>query len=124
MSVYLQFRSNKPMATRSIIEYFSSIPAPRIERRKKHKLIDIFFITLCGVISGAEGWVGISEYGQTKEAWLTKILGLENGIASHDTLGNVFGMIEIEQFERCFISWVQNLSDLSQGEIISLDGRG
>ena len=36
-----------------MIDHFSSIPDPRVER--KHKLIDI--ITLCGVISGADGWV-------------------------------------------------------------------
>jgi len=85
--------------------------------------LDIFFITLCGVISGADGWVAISEYGKAKEEWFKEVLGLENGIPSHDTLGNVFGMIDIEQFERCFISWVNDLQELSEGEVISLDGK-
>lgn len=84
------------LLTASIIEYFFSIPAPRIERGKKHKLIDIF-ITLGAVIAGADGWVSVSEYGKAKPDWLTKVLGLENGIPSHDIFGNVFAMIDTEQ---------------------------
>lgn len=111
------------MPTGAIQKHFSSISDPRVERGKKHKLIDIFFITLCGVISGADGWVAISEYGKAKEAWLTEVLGLENGIPSHDTFGNVFGMINTEQFESCFMNWVNDLRELSHGEVISLDGK-
>lgn len=51
------------------------------------------------------------------------MLGLENGIPSHDIFGNVFGMIEIEQFDRCFINWMNDIRELSAGEIISLDGK-
>jgi hypothetical protein len=38
----------------AIFEYFSDIKDPRIERRKRHKLIDIITITICAVISGVE----------------------------------------------------------------------
>jgi len=63
--------------TASIIAHFSSIPDPRIERGKKHKLIDIVFMTLCAVISGADGWVAVAEYSKAKAEWLTKLLNLE-----------------------------------------------
>jgi hypothetical protein len=43
----------------SIIHHFSSIEDPRRDRHKKHLLSDIFFITLCATISGADNWVAI-----------------------------------------------------------------
>ncbi|MBD2771402.1 transposase family protein [Iningainema sp. BLCCT55] len=39
------------------------IEDPRIERTKRHKLIDILTIAICAVICGAEGWVDIEIYG-------------------------------------------------------------
>ena len=40
----------------SLQEAFSSLEDPRIERHKKHNLLDIIILTICSVISGAEGW--------------------------------------------------------------------
>ena len=109
--------------TASIIEHFSSIPDPRIDRRKLHKLQDIFFITLCAVICGADDWVSIEQFGEAKEAWLTEVLKLENGIPSHDTFGNVFAAINTEQFSECFSRWAADIADLGEGEIIAIDGK-
>lgn len=109
--------------TASIIEHFSSIPDPRIDRRKLHKLQDIFFITLCAVICGADDWVSIEQFGEAKEAWLTEVLKLENGIPSHDTFGNVFAAINTEQFSECFSRWAADIAELGEGEIIAIDGK-
>lgn len=109
--------------TASIAAHFSSITDPRIDRRKRHKLGDIFFITLCGVICGADDWVSIEEFGKAKEAWFTDILGLKNGIPSHDTFGNVFAVIDTQQFSECFSRWVADLTSLSENEIIAIDGK-
>lgn len=40
----------------SLQEAFASLEDPRVERHKRHKLIDIMVLTICSVISGAEGW--------------------------------------------------------------------
>jgi len=64
-------------------------------------LQDIFFITLW-VICGADNWVAIEEFGEVKEGWFTELLGLENGIPSHDTCGDVFALIDTEEFSECF----------------------
>ncbi|HEX4203618.1 MAG TPA: transposase family protein [Ktedonobacteraceae bacterium] len=66
---------------------FAQVEDPRIERTKQHRLRDILIIVICGVIGGAEGWVGMEEFGKSKEAWFTELLQLPNGIPSHDTLG-------------------------------------
>jgi predicted transposase YbfD/YdcC len=109
--------------TPSIIRHFSSIEDPRVNRQKKHKLEDIFFISICAVICGADNWVAIEEFGIAKEAWFTEMLGLTHGIPSHDTFGAVYAAIETEQFSQCFSRWVADLACLTAGEVIAIDGK-
>lgn len=111
------------MSENLITKHFSSIKDPRIERGKKHKLSDIFFMALCAAICGADNWVSVELFCKAKEAWFTKLLDLKNGIPSHDTFGNVFAMIDIDQFSECFAAWVRDLADLSKGEIVAIDGK-
>lgn len=113
----------KTQTTPSILEHFSSIPDPRTNNRKRHKLGDIFFITLCAVICGANDWVAVETYGKAKKSWFTEILGLRNGIPSHDTFGNVFAVIDTQLFSECFSRWVSDLVELSFGEVIAIDGK-
>jgi hypothetical protein len=79
--------------TPSIIQHFSSIKDLRANRQKKHQLQDIFFISLCAMICGADNWVAIEEFGLAKEEWLTELLGLEYGTPSQDTFGEVYAAI-------------------------------
>src|SRR5947209_18137784 len=82
--------------------YFAAVDDPRVERTKRHKLLDIIIIAICGMICGAQGWGEIEEFGKEKEAWLKTILELPNGIPSHDTFGRVFARLDPVQFEECF----------------------
>lgn len=107
----------------SITLHFASITDPRIERSKKHKLIDILTITICGVICGADGWVDIAMFGEAKKEWFEGFLELPNGIPSHDTFGDVFSRIDPEQFRECFIEWVRAVSELTKGQVIAIDGK-
>jgi predicted transposase YbfD/YdcC len=101
---------------------FAAVEDPRVERTKRHKLLDILIIAICGVICGAEGWVEIEEFGKAKEAWLKELLELPNGIPSHDTFGRVFAQLAPEQFEASFFEWVQSLSETVSG-VIAIDGK-
>lgn len=113
----------KAMPTASILEHFSTVKDPRIDRQKKHQLQDIFFITLCAVISGADNWVMVEQFGKAKEAWFTEQLGLQHGIPSHDTFGDVFAAIDHGQFSQCFSRWAADLAQLSEGEVVAIDGK-
>lgn len=101
---------------------FAQVEDPRMNRTKLHRLRDIIIIAICGVICGADGWVGIEEFGKAKEAWLTELLQLPNGIPSHDTFGRVFAHLDPEQFEASFVEWVQGISGSIQG-VIAIDGK-
>ena len=111
------------MKSAAITEYFSSLTDPRIDRNKLHKLPDIIIITICAVISGADGWEAIENYGKAKKEWLETFLELPNGIPSHDTCRRVFSLISFGEFRNCFINRIQSVSDMTGGEIIPTDGK-
>ena len=113
----------KAKAIPSILHHFSNIDDPRIERQKKHLLPDIFFITICAVICGADDWATVEEFGKSNEEWFTEQLNLAYGIPSHDTFGRVFSIIDTQLFSECFGRWVSDLAMLSEGEIIAIDGK-
>lgn len=107
----------------SIAYHFAEIEDPRLERRKLHSLHDILTLSICATICGADGFVAIEEFGHAKEDWLRRFLDLPNGIPSHDTIGRVFALIETEEFERCFINWMQSVFAATDGEVIPFDGK-
>ena len=111
----------KPKIT--LLDHFTNLTDPRIERTKDHKLIDIVAIAICGMISGADNWVAMEQYGNAKEEWLKQFLELPNGIPSHDTISRVFARLDPKEFEQCFRDWVKSISELIPGEIISIDGK-
>ena len=96
-----------PLPRTSISEHFATLADPRAERGKEHLLVDILTITLCAVICGAEDWVAVATFGETKERWLRTFLALPNGIPSHDTFGRVFRLLDPDELRRCFLDWVR-----------------
>lgn len=107
----------------SIAKHFGKVKDPRIERSKRHKLIDIIVIAVCAVICGADSWVDIEMFGKSKLDWLRTFLKLPNGIPSHDTFGRVFAAISPEEFEKSFMEWVQAINEMTQGQVIAIDGK-
>ena len=107
----------------SFLNHFETLTDPRIERSKEHLLIDIVAIAILAVISGADGWGAIELYGKTKYEWLKGFLELPNGIPSHDTFSRVFARIEPKQFQECFLSWVNSITQKLELEVIAIDGK-
>ena len=50
----------------SIMDYFETLEDPRIDRCKRHQLLDIIAIAICAVICGADSWVYIELFGKSK----------------------------------------------------------
>ncbi|ARV58016.1 ISAs1 family transposase [Nostocales cyanobacterium HT-58-2] len=107
----------------SLVENFSDIKDPRVERTKKHQLTDILVIAILAIIAGAQGWEDIENYGISKQQWLEEFLALPNGIPSDDTFRRVFEFIDPEALNRCFLRWVENLVTKMAGDIIPIDGK-
>jgi predicted transposase YbfD/YdcC len=107
----------------SLAEHFGDLEDPRIDRTKRHDLLDILVIALCAIICGADGWVAVESFGHAKEEWLRTFLELPNGIPSHDTFGRVFALLDSQQFERCFRSWMAAVFTRTEGQVVALDGK-
>ena len=111
------------MTTASIVEHFAAITDPRIDRARLHPLASILALSLVAVICGADSFVAIEEFGQSKEAWLKTFLELPNGIPSHDTLGRVFAILDPVSLADAFRSWMRAVAGLTEGGVIALDGK-
>ncbi|MEI6708535.1 MAG: ISAs1 family transposase [Methylococcales bacterium] len=78
--------------------------------------MDIIILTICAVISGAEGWEAIEQFGNEKQDWLRKWIALENGIPSHDCMARVIARIEPSKLTECFVAWASQVG-LSLGQV-------
>ena len=107
----------------SLLEYFKTLDDPRAEHLLAHHLLDIIGLTICAVICGADTWVDIENYGRAKQEWLRSFLALPNGIPSHDTIARLFAALNPEAFQACFLSWIRSVAELTQGEVIAIDGK-
>ena len=101
------------MAPESLIEHFSKLEDPRIDRNKKHELIDVIVLCVCAVVSGAEGWSDIEEFGHTKLEWLRRYVPLANGIPVDDTIARIISALSVRGFQECFMSWMEDVVKLS-----------
>jgi predicted transposase YbfD/YdcC len=111
------------VASLSIFTHFGRLRDPRIERTKKHRLMDIIALTICAVIANAEGWEEIEAYGKEKLEFLKTFLELPHGIPSHDTIERVFQRIKPAEFQRCFAEWTQALARELGLKHVAIDGK-
>lgn len=89
--------------------HLSEVPDFRRQNKNfRHKLSDILFLSICGILSGAEGFEEIEEYGKEKENFLRNFLELPNGIPSHDTIRRIFIWTDSEAFNNHFMNWVRS----------------
>ena len=114
-----------PTGLSSFITHFSNLTDPRTTYRGnlRHSLTDIIFLVISAVVSGADSWQSIELFGNNQQDWLRTYIALPFGIPSHDTLGRFFSALDHQAFSECFINWVQDLSVLTQGEVIAIDGK-
>ncbi len=105
-----------------ISSYFSKINDPRIDRKKLHSLSDILILTICAMLSGADGYEAIEEFGRNKKQWLKNFLPLKNGIPSHDCIRYVLIRLPPEQLQSAFIDWVNVIKE-NIPEVVAVDGK-
>jgi predicted transposase YbfD/YdcC len=101
---------------------FATLTDPR-RRKITHPLLNFIVIAICAVICGADDFVAIADFGRRKRTWFRKILDLKNGIPSHDRFNAIFAMLSPAEFERCLLSWIQALHEVTGGQVIAIDGK-
>ena len=102
------------------IKHFDSMSDPRRTAKGNYyyPLNEILLL----VISGSDGWTSIELFGKTKLEWLRQFFPYENGIPSHDVLGGLFARLKSKEFTACFTNWVNSVADLTNVEVVAIDG--
>lgn len=108
---------------RSIARHFANLKDPRMDRTKRHSLLDILVIAICAVICGADNWEEVQLFGEAKQNWFKTFLELPNGIPSHDTFWRVFARLDPQQFQESFVKWIVSVAEVTRGQVIAIDGK-
>lgn len=105
----------------SFLDHFSNLQDPRT-RHSEYPLEELLLTALCAILSGADTWVNVEDWGLEKLDWLRRFLPFENGIPSHDTFGRVFALLDAEVFESCFIAWMASCCPALK-DAVAIDGK-
>jgi predicted transposase YbfD/YdcC len=105
-----------------IQDHFAELTDPR-RRKVVYPLVNIVVIALCAVLSGADDFVSIASWARTKKRWLAKYLDMSAGVPSHDRFNAVLAALKPAEFEKCLLSWITALHDITDGQIIAIDGK-
>src|SRR6202453_1150048 len=90
----------------SIGSYFESLSDPRHIRNRKHLLVDVVVIAVCGMVCGSDGPTAIHRWAENRQDWLGQFLSLPNGIPSRDCIRRLLMALKPEAFQGCFRDWL------------------
>jgi predicted transposase YbfD/YdcC len=107
----------------SFERHFQDLPDPRIERARKHPLINIVFMAVCGVLSGSDSIAGIHEFAVDRRNWFARYLDLSQGVPCEDTFARVLARIDPAAFEKCLLSWIEAVHQATDHRLIAIDGK-
>ena len=79
--------------TAGYLEPFSRLEGSRIERTRRHRLMDIVIISVLAVVAGADGWSDIVQFAEDRQDWFKTFLELPAGIPCDDTFRRVFAAL-------------------------------
>lgn len=117
------------VSLKSIRKHFESLADPRHTRNRKHRLVDIVVIAICGVLTGCDGPTSIARWARFHESWLRGFLELPHGIPSRDCLRRVLSLLKPEAFQACFREWIASCvlaegpAEQHDGRTIAIDGK-
>ena len=110
----------------SIGSYFQSLSDPRHARNRKHLLIDVVVIAVCGMVCGCDGPTAIHRWAANRHDWLRQFLSLPNGVPSRDCIRRLLMALRPEAFQKCFQDWIAHAvvtADQGLARLVAIDGK-
>lgn len=104
------------------LNHFADLRDPRQLSKVIYPLDEMLLLSLLAVVAGAETFTAIAQFGKSKLALLRRFRPYANGTPDHDRLGEVFAALDPEQFQKCFVAWVETLTGVP-ADIIAIDGK-
>src|SRR5690349_23763805 len=111
------------LSTPALCKSFRSLKDPRIDRCKRHLLLDIITMALCAVIGGADTWVDMATFARRRKDWFQRFLELPNGVPSHHTFKRVFDRLDPLPLQQALVQWLHALSETLGIRHIAIDGK-
>ena len=105
-----------------IADHFEDLTDPR-RREPTYPLVNIVVMAVCAMLSGADDFVAIADWARTKKDWLAKFLDMSAGVPSHDRFNAIFAALSPPEFEKCLLSWITTLHQVTDGQVIAIDGK-
>jgi predicted transposase YbfD/YdcC len=105
-----------------VLSMFSTIDDPRASNAR-HRLVDIFAITLLAMLAGADDYPGIVEFAMDRVDLLSGLLALPHGIPSVSTFRRVFAAVDPVAMGEVLGRWSAELVKTCQGKQIAIDGK-
>jgi predicted transposase YbfD/YdcC len=105
------------------LSHFGNLKDPRDDKNKRYPLMEVLFLTIAAVVSGAEGWEAIEEFGKAKIDWLRRFFPYTNGVPLHDRVRVVMISIAPKHLQECFASWVAAAAGALPDEVVAIDGK-
>src|ERR1700680_2310512 len=103
-------------------KYLRRVRDPRINRCKRHLLIDIITMAVCAVISDADTWLDVAIFARRRHDWFATFLKLPNGIPSHHTFERLFDRLDPQALQQALVGWLHSISAALGFRHIAIDG--
>jgi predicted transposase YbfD/YdcC len=111
------------MAPARLIAILSVVRDPRVERTRRHKLVDVLLIALLAMINGAAGWEDMADFATARATWLKGFLELPGGVPSADTFRRIFEALDPKVFTECLMQITADLTADLRGKVVAIDGK-
>src|SRR5262245_18936372 len=103
--------------------HFANLTDPRVERTRRHDLLDIFILALCATLGGADGWADVERFAKAKLDFFRRLLDLPGGVPSHDTFGRAFARPDPAALLACTRNWLDAFRAAVDRELVAIDGK-
>jgi predicted transposase YbfD/YdcC len=110
----------------AIGSYFESLSDPRHTRNRKHLLIDVVVIAVCGMACGCDGPTALHRWAANRLDWLRQFLALPNGVPSRDCIRRLLMALQPQAFQKCFQGWIAHAVQADEkgpARLVAIDGK-
>lgn len=109
------------MSNITMPELFAGVTDPR-KKNVTHPLINILTIAFTAVLCGANDWVTIALFGESKRKFFEKLLDLSAGIPAHYTFSDIFNRLNPVELSSVLARWAEALSTEAEKHL-AIDGK-
>ena len=110
-------------APMSLLFHLQEVEDPRSHINKKHDLVEVIFLAFSAVLSGADGWKSIEEFGDYHLQWLRKHSPFKNGIPRRHCISKIICALDPDVLAQAVLGWINQERERTGCSVIAIDGK-